>query len=816
MFFTQEDYRKIEDYLKRKSIKDTQFDEAITPLDGEEEIAFVQNGKNVKAHVKDIVEQLFLLGVSDFVNITDKYNQSYINLKEAIALIPFLSRKKGQVITFINKEGDWVIYQFKGYNTLQWNNTTLWVNLFESIYINSILPDEEDLTKTDKDKQGNVRLKFKDKVYDPENFSGLGRVYLRKNIMEEKNVLLQEMISKSNTIYYIQYDYDLNGETITIPEGCILQFQGGSISNGSIVFNNTIISSAQENCLNINIKGTLYNDELIVDWFGECNENVDCSIPIQKVVNYLKSNSGGKVKFLNKSYRLDTPIDVTATRYIEFVGMGDRTKLLANTGAAVFDLSGSNTCRFSGIYITNEFEASNSSTIGILSQPTKANTVSKEPLHNSLYNVRIVLRSMPKANRCNVSNRIGEEWYLGTIGLYWQGSEESTIHNTSIYANTPVVFTSKKGVFINNPSTFVEDDNVWDEHSTGMNTFSGECSIVKFNKISYNMVLNGINSFNAQSAYMGCMNFALEDSTIGDNEYAIYMSESVQNSKFLGTYEGNKGILTLASNCYLHNSEFNFVFSGLTSEFPIIRHKFNKNGTNFYPWIEHCSFNFMNGLGPLPIWNNKISIKLFEDINETCLYNWINDCTFFLSAAKITNFLPIPNKICTIANNIKILLLDSVIEYNKNNIKIIPKIVTDFKYSKGYKNILFKFKIQNNNSNSIQPYRINIKGTLSNSSLTNMNIVKPIDIDFIMYKYYDDNAFKFTTLIKDFPLLYTIYEGLFIFNLIANVEFDKDTNEVSCTLQFSKNGDHTDTISLLGKTINIDYLDNKSFTINSI
>ena len=112
MFFTQEDFRKIEDYIKRKSIKDTQFDEAITPLDGEEEIAFVQNGKNVKAHVKDIVEQLFLLGVSDFVNVTDKYNQSYINLKEAIDLIPFLSRKKGQVITFINKEGDWVVYQF--------------------------------------------------------------------------------------------------------------------------------------------------------------------------------------------------------------------------------------------------------------------------------------------------------------------------------------------------------------------------------------------------------------------------------------------------------------------------------------------------------------------------------------------------------------------------------------------------------------------------------------------------------------------------------------------------------------------------------
>lgn len=278
MFFTQEDYRKIEDYLKRKSIKDTQFDEAITPLDGEEEIAFVQNGKNVKAHVKDIVEQLFLLGVSDFVNITDKCNQSYIDLKEAIDLIPCLSRKRGQVITFVNKEGNWVIYQFKGYNTLQWNNTTLWVNLFESIYINSILPDEEDLTKTGKDEQGNVRLKFKDKVYDPEDFSGLGRVILRKNIMDvedptygkvKKNILYQDMINKSNTIYEIRYDFDLNGAEITIPEGCVLDFQGGIISNGKINFNGCIIKNSG-NTIFSNIKHLgIIQGNYYIEWFSE-------------------------------------------------------------------------------------------------------------------------------------------------------------------------------------------------------------------------------------------------------------------------------------------------------------------------------------------------------------------------------------------------------------------------------------------------------------------------------------------------------------------------------------------------------------------
>ena len=75
MYFTQEDYRKIEKWLLANSKKDTQFVEAATPLQGNETIAFVQNGKNVKTSVKDIVDQFFLLGVSDFLNITDKYGE---------------------------------------------------------------------------------------------------------------------------------------------------------------------------------------------------------------------------------------------------------------------------------------------------------------------------------------------------------------------------------------------------------------------------------------------------------------------------------------------------------------------------------------------------------------------------------------------------------------------------------------------------------------------------------------------------------------------------------------------------------------------
>lgn len=249
MFFTQEDYRKIEKWLLANSRKDTGFVEAAAPLKGNETVVLVQNGKNVKTSIKDIVDQFFLLGVSDFLNITDKYGESYISIDQAVQLIPTKARKEGQLITFLNTDGNWEIYQFIG-KLNQWNNSTLWNNPFdwEKLIIDSILPDEEDLTKSAPNAEGNSYLSLKDRKYEPDKYSGLGRVILRKNIVEienpiygkeTKNILFQDMISNPNTIYEIRYDFDLNGQEITVPEGCVLDFQGGSFVNGTIILNNT-------------------------------------------------------------------------------------------------------------------------------------------------------------------------------------------------------------------------------------------------------------------------------------------------------------------------------------------------------------------------------------------------------------------------------------------------------------------------------------------------------------------------------------------------------------------------------------------------
>lgn len=251
MFFTQDDYKKIQQWLIKNSVKDTEFDEANIPFNGEEIITVVQGNQNKRIFLKDLVNQLFSIGICDFVNVTDKYNAPNISLEEAIRLLPSIVRREGQVITFLNKENNWQIYQFKG-DLTQWNILDLWEDLFdwEKLIIDSILPDEEDLTKSLPDENGNSYLSLKDREYNPEDFSGLGRIILRKNIVDiedpvygkvKKNILYQDMINKENTIYEIRYDFDLNGEEITLPADCTLDFQGGKIINGTINMRNTKI-----------------------------------------------------------------------------------------------------------------------------------------------------------------------------------------------------------------------------------------------------------------------------------------------------------------------------------------------------------------------------------------------------------------------------------------------------------------------------------------------------------------------------------------------------------------------------------------------
>lgn len=364
MFFTEEDYKKIEKYLASCGVKDSCLEDAKLPIEGNEKIVIVQNGENRILYIRELIEALSnsKASLSDLYNVTDHAKEKYINLKQAIELVPYKARKIGQIITFLNPASKWGLYQFQGTSILQWNELSLWSDFFnlDSYVIKSILPDEEDLTKSENNGKGNPYLSLKDREYSPDEFSGLGKVILRKNIMEveteghgkvKKNVLLQDMINKPNTIYEIRYDFDLNNQEITIPEGCVLDFQGGSLSKGVLQGTKFNIKATYKVLDKIKFKGkiikTLYLD---LDWYVSQytddiydNVNIDSSVEINEAID-----SGVKnVVFPNdKFYYLKSPIVVN----------GD-INLLSKNNSKEFDSTyrgtlGHTTCIYSNEIIT--------------------------------------------------------------------------------------------------------------------------------------------------------------------------------------------------------------------------------------------------------------------------------------------------------------------------------------------------------------------------------------------------------------------------------------------------------------------------------
>lgn len=177
-------------------------------------------------------------------------------------------------------------------------------------------PDEEDITVEEN------KLKFKDKNYNAGEFSGLGRVYLRKNIVNGKNVLTQEMINKPNTIYIIQYDYDLDNKEINIPNNCTLQFEGGSFSNGILNgFSSNICSFLNKIFYNIKFNGS-YSNIFELDWFVNNYTNStddytkDSSDEIEKAFNSGISNirlNSNKFYYISKTINIDN-------KYINIIG----------------------------------------------------------------------------------------------------------------------------------------------------------------------------------------------------------------------------------------------------------------------------------------------------------------------------------------------------------------------------------------------------------------------------------------------------------------------------------------------------------------
>ena len=159
------------------------------------------------------------------------------------------------------------------------------------------LPDDEDITSTGGD---TPVLKFKDRGPD----HGKGYVILRRN------KTFAEQVTQANTIYEIRYDFDLEGETVSLPDNCVLNFKGGRLSNGTIEGNKTNIISEPINIFqnNIEVVGNWAVSSPYIEWMGE--EILKEKNKIEAFLEVFKSWKLLPHKIYTASASIDIPADV--------------------------------------------------------------------------------------------------------------------------------------------------------------------------------------------------------------------------------------------------------------------------------------------------------------------------------------------------------------------------------------------------------------------------------------------------------------------------------------------------------------------------
>lgn len=146
------------------------------------------------------------------------------------------------------------------------------------------------------------------------------------------------VLKSSNKRYVIGYDYDLKGKEVIVGTNSILDFEGGSLSNGKIKGNQTIINAGTEAIFNnIENTGTFQCEAVYPQWFGaKADGKQDCSRAIQQAIDFaINSYEVGnpwdiqqiegyslKVVLPAGAYILKTPIFIRSYTHIEGQGWG--------------------------------------------------------------------------------------------------------------------------------------------------------------------------------------------------------------------------------------------------------------------------------------------------------------------------------------------------------------------------------------------------------------------------------------------------------------------------------------------------------------
>lgn len=157
-------------------------------------------------------------------------------------------------------------------------------------------------------------------------------------IILDGNLPFEEQVTEEDKVYMIRDVFDLQNKPVTIGKNSSLYFLGGSISNGTINFDNTIIEGYAK-FINCSYSGTLNNKTVKFEWFDftssdtslfalSYSKNKYVKHDYTKIQQILDCCKSGTLIIVDKVYTLSAPLKIK--KELSFEGLDKSEGIYSN------------------------------------------------------------------------------------------------------------------------------------------------------------------------------------------------------------------------------------------------------------------------------------------------------------------------------------------------------------------------------------------------------------------------------------------------------------------------------------------------------
>lgn len=137
---------------------------------------------------------------------------------------------------------------------------------------------------------------------------------------------------KEATVYSIAKDYNLDGKTINVADGCVIKFDGGSMSNGVLKGNNTQIEANYQHVFKdgLTLSGTWRMEAWLPEWFGaQGKSGYYDTEAIQRALDAANNTDVRIVRLLGKTYYTNATLQIYS--YVSLIGAEQKASWLNAT-----------------------------------------------------------------------------------------------------------------------------------------------------------------------------------------------------------------------------------------------------------------------------------------------------------------------------------------------------------------------------------------------------------------------------------------------------------------------------------------------------